>query len=192
MSEHVTNHSDGVDSSMPTDTEASAEPVDVEKLIAERAKWMHFAREHENKWRRLSKEFEAFKQAQMTEAERAVEAARAEGRQAAAQEYRELLTAAELEKLAVKSNVALPDSKFINLAALMNDDGPNGEAIEAFIATLPKNGFPQEVIGNAGNREGSGPVKPKQLTYADLQGMSYEEINRARMAGQLNDLLGIS
>ncbi len=36
----------------------------------------------------------------------------------------------------------------------------------------------------------SEPVKPRQLTRDDLAGMSYEDINAAREAGQLRDLLG--
>ncbi|MEU4510088.1 hypothetical protein AB0G05_11365 [Nonomuraea wenchangensis] len=36
-----------------------------------------------------------------------------------------------------------------------------------------------------------GPPPPRQLTRADLQAMTPEEINQARLDGQLNDLLGI-
>jgi hypothetical protein len=191
MGEQNTNPGNDTDT-QATDMGAGTDNVDVAELIKDRDKWKHFAREHETKWQTLSNELNTLKAATQTEAERAIEAARNEGRQAAASEYGGLLTAAELEKQAAKAGVSLPDPKFINLSALMSDGAPNGDAIAAFIGTLPKpasDGFPQEVLNNAGNREGN---KPRQLTQADLHNMTLEEINAARMAGQLNDLLGIS
>ncbi|GAA3473892.1 hypothetical protein [Nonomuraea roseola] len=173
--------------------DTGAETVDVAALTAERDKWLHFARQHEDKWKALSAELDAVKQSQMSDTDRAIEAAKAEARKATLSEVGGKLTVAELTARAAKAGVTLPDPKFINLAALMGGDGePDGDAIDGFIGTLPKPStapaFAQEVLNNAGNREAN---KPRQLTRADLQTMSYDEIEKARKAGQLNDLLGI-
>lgn len=173
------------------DTGAENDNIDVAKLIEERDKWKHFAREHENNWKSVSRELEKLRQASMTEAERAIEAAKAEARQATLAEVGAKLTASELAAEAARAGVTLPDPAFINMAALMNDGEPNQEAIKKFVSALPKankSDFDPDVLKNAGNREGN---KPRQLTRADLDRMSWEEIDAARRAGQLNDLLGI-
>lgn len=190
MSEQDLNPGNG--DGTATDTGTGTENVDVAELIAERDKWKHFSKQHENNWKKASGELDALKASTQTDAEKAIEAAKAEARAAALGEVGVRLATAELEKRAAKAGVTLPDSSFINMNALMNDGEPNGDAIDQFLGTLPKSGndgFPQEVLNNAGNREGN---KPRQLTQSDLHGMSNEEINKARMAGQLNDLLGIS
>jgi hypothetical protein len=176
----------------PKTTPPDTGTVDVAALTEDRDKWKHFARVHEDKWTALSAENEALKASQMSDAEKAIEAARAEGRALAAAEFGTQLTAAELSARAAKAGVSLPDTSFINLAAFTGDGGkPNGDAIDAFIGTLPAAGkppFSPDVLNNAGNRQAN---KPAQLTRSDLQRMSPEEVDAARKAGQLNDLLGI-
>lgn len=185
-----TNTGVGADGGKP-DTGAATDNVDVSELIAERDKWKHFAQKHENSWKSASKELEKLKQSQMTEAEKAIEAAKAEARQATLAELGAKLTASELAAEAAKAGVTLPDPTFINMAALMNDGEPNAEAIKRFVSALPKANAPAfdpDVLKTSGNHEAN---KPRQLTRADLQRMTNEEIDAARRAGQLNDLLGI-
>ncbi|MEQ4716081.1 hypothetical protein [Nonomuraea sp. B19D2] len=193
MPENDQNNGDQNVTTPPATDTGTGDNVDVAALIADRDKWKHFAREHENKWQTLSGELAQLKQSQMSEAEKAIEAAKAEARSATLAEVGGTLATAELEKRAAKAGVTLPDPSYINLAAFMGADGnPNGEAIDAFIGTLPKPStapeFDQSVLNNAGNREAN---KPQQLTRADLQRMTPEEIEEARLAGKLNDLLGI-
>ncbi|GAA2294037.1 hypothetical protein GCM10010149_47470 [Nonomuraea roseoviolacea subsp. roseoviolacea] len=178
-----------------TNTEVAdkgTEGVDVAALLAERDKWKTMARKHEAGFKDITKKYDQLSQAQMSETEKAIEAAKAEARKQALSEVGTRLTSAELTARAAKAGVTLPDVAYINLAALSGDDGePNGDAIESFLKTLPKSGksFDQDVFNKtSGNREAS---KPRQLTRADLQGMTPEAIQAARLAGQLNDLLGI-
>lgn len=148
--------------------------VDIEKLTAELEKWKHFARRNEENWKRAA-----------AEAKSAAE----EARQAALAEVAERLTIAEVTARAARHGVALPDSRFINVGALMSDGEPDAEAIDAFLGTLPKAAQKFDpLVLDTGSREAN---TPPQLTRADLANMSYEEIDQARREGRLNDLLGI-
>lgn len=180
------------DDTATTNPDTGTEDVDVAALLADRDKWKSMARKHEAGYKDITKKYDQLSQSQMSETEKAIEAAKAEARKATLSEVGAELTTAALTAQAAKAGVTLPDVAYINVAALSGEDGrPNGDAIDAFLKTLPKAGksFDQDVFTKtAGNREGN---KPRQLTRADLQGMAPEDVQAARLAGQLNDLLGI-
>ncbi|GAA0955621.1 hypothetical protein [Nonomuraea longicatena] len=193
MPENDTNTTPTDDTTANTTVaDTGTDGVDVAALVAERDKWRTMARKHEAGFKDITKKYDQLSQSQMSETEKAIEAAKADTRKATLAELGAKLTTAELTARAAKAGVALPDVSYINVAVLAGDDGePNGDAIDAFLRTLPKSGksFDQDVFHKtAGNREAN---KPPQLTRSDLQRMTNDEINVARLSGQLNDLLGI-
>lgn len=111
----------------------------IAELTAERDKWKAFSRQNEDKYKAASQERDRLKEAQMTEAEKALEQARAEGRNSALSELGTELAQAEMAAAAAKTGAQLPDTQYLNIGSFLGADGrPNKEAIEAFVSSLPK------------------------------------------------------
>lgn len=124
------------------------------------AYWRHQARKHEDRakaaptaeelaeLRAAAKERDELKHAQMTDTEKAIEAAKAEGRQAAAAEFGERLVAAEFTAAAAGRPVDL-DTLLSGLdrSRFLKDGEPDRDAITAFVDALapaaPAGGAPQ-------------------------------------------------
>lgn len=171
----------------PTETE----PVDVAALTAERDKWQALSKKHEKSWQTVSDELKTTRAASMSEAEKAIELAKEEGRKAAFSEVGNALVEAELKVQAAKAGRDLPDdfAEVLNLSKLSKDGKPDSDAIARVIKTLaPAKGdskFAQNLgIGQQGSSK-------SQLARSDLKGMSHDEINKARRDGRLNTLMGI-
>jgi hypothetical protein len=126
----------------------------------------------------------------MSDAEKQIESAKAEGRKTALAEIGNDLVKAELRVQAALKGVTLDDdfAEVLNLTKLADSNGkPNLTSIEKVIANLApsqSNKFNQNL--GIGQNPGSGA---KQLTQKDLQNMSYTEVNKARRDGQLNNLM---
>jgi hypothetical protein len=177
----------------PADPPAPPDPVDYE---AEAEKWKALARKHERgqldalgfkskdeieELRAAAKRLADLEEADKTEAQKAIDAAAAaEGR----------ATKAETELLriqvAIDKGVPLSDADL-----LTGSTREEMEKVAERLAGLIKPGDPPKPAGSAdGGPQGDPPSPVKQLTRADLKGMTATEIVAARKAGQLNDLTG--
>ncbi|MEU3825221.1 hypothetical protein AB0F36_07835 [Streptomyces sp. NPDC029080] len=161
----------------------------LESLQAEVDKWKSLSRTNEQRWKDASAERDQLKTAGMTDAEKAVEAAKAQARSAALAEYGTRLADAELRAQAAKAGVELPAAEFLNLSKFLGEDGSvNADLIGNFVSSLPKPvAAPEFEQGLGLGRQGGSGVQ--QLTRDDLSRMSPQEINAARKAGQLDALM---
>ncbi|MFE0151394.1 hypothetical protein ACFWY5_29905 [Nonomuraea sp. NPDC059007] len=159
---------------------------------AEVEKWKALSRKWEDRAKNSAKELDEIKRASLTDAERALEDAKAAAKAEALAEFGGKLAEAELRTQAARAGVELPDSisRFVNVSALLDDSGqPNAAAISEFVSTLAPvtPAFPNVGVGPQNNGGGGVP----QLTYDDIRRMSPYEIDKARVEGRLNALLGL-
>ncbi|MDH6705399.1 hypothetical protein P3T27_002109 [Kitasatospora sp. MAA19] len=117
----------------PTD-KLAADDAD---LAAQVEKWKALSRQNESRWKETSRELDQLKQGQMTEHEKALEAARAEGRQASATEFGRSLIKAEIQLQASAAGVSVqPD--FLDFTLFAAEDGTaDPEKVKAYINGLP-------------------------------------------------------
>jgi hypothetical protein len=134
-------------------------------------KWKNLSRQNEKKWEEASAERDQLKQSSMTDAEKAIEAARTEGRNSALSEVGTDLVTAEMALQAATAGVTLPPAEYLNVSKFLGEDGrPNKEAVKSFVETLPKakEEFPN--LQGAGKQTGGAPeittMDPNEL--ADL------------------------
>lgn len=160
---------------------------------SEAEKWKALARKHENANASSLKELEQLRTAQMTESEKAIAEAEKRGRDSALAAMRTEVAEARL-RAAAAGKVADVDAlvDFVDLGKFVTDDGVDSSAIEAAVERFTKVLPPaqQPKFGNAdlgpqGNR-------PRQLTKDDLRTMNPDQIEDARLKGQLDSLLGIT
>jgi hypothetical protein len=172
---------------------------DAKDWQAEADKWKALARKHEGHAKAnagAAKELDELKASQMNEVEKAVKEAEDRGRQAGKSESGQRIAAAEI-KAALKGIVADPASivEDLNLARYVTDDGDvDAEAIEALKAKFeglapPKGGKPGSADGGARGKGSGNGEGPAQLSRADLKGMTPKQINEAKKAGRLRDVL---
>ncbi|MEV5875741.1 hypothetical protein AB0L75_16200 [Streptomyces sp. NPDC052101] len=144
-----------VEASPPTETPTDVGPT------AELEKWKRISRENEKRWKQASKELEGFRQAQMTDQEKAIEAARADARQAAMAEVGPSLVEAEIRVQASAAGVTVP-TDFLDLKQFVAEDGrADRERVTELIASLnkpqPKPEFPQ-LMGTGHHRSGGNDI----------------------------------
>lgn len=160
---------------------------------AEAEKWKALSRKHENANATTLRELEQLRQAQMTDSERAIAEAEERGRQAARAETRTELAEARL-RVAAAGKVADVDAlvELVDLGRFVTEDGVDTSAIETaverFIKALPTPTPPKfgsVELGPQGDR-------PRQLTRDEIRSMNPQQIEEARLKGQLDSLLGIT
>ncbi|MGK5626993.1 hypothetical protein [Streptomyces sp. URMC 123] len=173
-----------------TETVAAGEGrPDVAALQAEIDKWKSLSRKNEDRFKQASTELEGFRQSQMTDVEKAIEAAKVEARAAALSEVGAKLVNAELRAASSAAGAALPGAEYLNLSSFMGEDGnPDSARIEAFVSSLPKSDSGASYAQNIGLGRQGGPAAG-QLTREDLSRMSPREINEARAAGKCDALM---
>ena len=176
------------DPTTPQIPATSAEPTpDVAALQAEIDKWKAHSRKNEDRFKSTSVELETLRQSQMSDNEKAIEAAKAEGRNAALAEVGTRLVDAELRAQAAAAGVDLPSAEYLNMSRFLGADGSvDADAVRAFITSTPK-AAPAFKQGIGLGRQGAPGAN--QLTRADLSRMTPSEINAARRAGHLDALL---
>jgi hypothetical protein len=187
MSDDNQSTSTGTEAGQSNDTSQQQTPT-LDSLQAEVDKWKSLSRTNEQRWKDASAERDTFKQQTMTDTEKALEAARAEGRNSALSEVGTRLAEAELRALAANSGVDLPPADYLNMSRFVSDGQVNADALSEFVSSLPKResspAFRQDIgLG----RQGSPGAN--QLTRADLSNMTPAEINKARLDGRLDALL---
>ncbi|WP_063886226.1 MULTISPECIES: hypothetical protein [unclassified Streptomyces] len=103
------------------------------------SKWQAMSRKNEKNFETVSKERDDLKASQMTDAEKALEAARTEGRTSALSEVGMDLVNAEMAIQAATAGVKLPDTQYLNMTGFLGEDGrPNKDAVKTFVESLPK------------------------------------------------------
>jgi hypothetical protein len=172
-----------------TGNETPPETPDVASLQAEVDKWKALSRKNEDRFKATSAELEQVRQASLTDAEKALEAAKAEGRNSALAEVGIRIADAELRAKAASAGVELPSAEFLNMSRFVGSDGSvDSEAVAAFVSSLPQPAagpaFRQDIgLGRQGGQA------PGQLTRDDLSRMTPSEIQAARKSGKLDALL---
>lgn len=142
-------------------------------------KWKHFSRKHEDELNQLKK-------ANMTEAERAIEDAKAQARAEVAAEFEKERLQLKLEAAAASAGVPKEVLNLVDPSKLVVD----GEVQMELLSSLAAPKTPQftksasDLGIGAQTTSGAG-----QLTRADLARMTPAEINKAREEGKLNDLM---
>lgn len=130
----------------------------IAELTADRDKWKSLSRSNEDKWKSASEERDKLKEAQMTDQEKALEAARAEGRNSALSEVGLDLVNAEMAIQAATVGVTLPSAEYLNVSKFLGEDGrPNKEAVKSFVESLPKAKEEKEIfpdLQGAGKQSG--------------------------------------
>lgn len=143
----------------------------IAELTADRDKWKALSRQNEDNWKAASKERDDLKAAQMTDAEKAIEAAKLEARNAALSEVGSDLVKAELAVQAATAKVALPDLRYVDVKQFLGEDGrPSTDAVKTFVESLPKAASEFPELQGAGKQTGGAPeittMDPNEL--ADL------------------------
>ncbi|MFF1636009.1 hypothetical protein [Leifsonia sp. NPDC058248] len=164
----------------------------VESLMADVERWKTLSRQNEKNYNETRTELASLKEASMSDAEKAIEAARTEARNAALSEVGTRLVDAELRVQAATAGVTLPKPEFLNTSAFLGADGAvNTEAITAFVSSLPQpSNAPEFAQGIGLGRQGdSGSYAAGQIDRDALSRMSPQEIAAARKAGKLDALM---
>jgi len=188
---------DAEDTDQTTDDQTDDSGTDEKDWKAEAEKWQALSKKNEGRAKAnatAAKELEKLKASQMSDTDKAVAEAEARGRKAAGAEGSQRLAAAEI-KAALTGVVPDPAAivEDLNLARYVTDDGEvDGDAVvklkAKFEGLAPKKPVKAGSTGSAeGGTRGSGD--PEQLTRADLKGMSPKQINEAKKAGRLRDVL---
>lgn len=174
----------------PPETEPTG--TDGKDWQAEAEKWKALARKHEGSAKsnaEAAKRLAEIEESQKTDLEKAVGEAEQRGRQAAKLESAQERAAAKIE--AALTGVVEDPAAFIddlNLAKFVTADGDvDAEAVAALRAKYEPLASKKRPNLGQGNR-GSDPVA--QLTAADLEHMTPEQIVKAREEGRLDNLLG--
>jgi hypothetical protein len=173
-----------------TTEESEAGETPSPDLAAEVAKWKALSRTNEARWKDASRELDQLRQAQMSEADRALEQARNETRTATLAEVGGRLAAAELRAHAATAGVELPPADYLNLGAFIGEDGsPNADAIASFVTSLPKPATEPEFPQGIGLGRQGGTSNPHQLTREEYLRLSREDRIKARKDGRIEALM---
>lgn len=194
------------------DDEGGNADDDVDALKADRDKWKSQSRKHETRAKanaKAAKELEELRSKNLPPDEAAVREAEERGRTAARAEHAQALAGARIEA-ALTGIVDDPADlvEELNLAKYVDDDGEvDTDAIEelkekwsARMGTKKTEDEDDDEPGDKpkrkadlkqGKRGKNGSGTPEQLTRDWLSGKTPEQIEAARLAGQLNDVLGI-
>jgi hypothetical protein len=163
------NNGQGQESKAPATLEEALALLEEERNNS--TKWKSLSRQNEKKWEDASGELTKLREAQMTEAEKAIETARAEGRTSALSEVGTDLVTAEMALQAATAGVSLPPAEYLNVSKFLGEDGrPNKEAVKSFVESLPKSKEEFPSLQGAGKQSGGAPevttMDPNEL--ADL------------------------
>lgn len=190
MSEQTENNPAPAQEAPKNDPAPNTDTVDWQ---AEAEKWKGFARKHEDNWKSVSKERDELKASTMTDAEKAIEQAKAEARTQTFAEVNKRIGAAELKAAAATAGASLPESvlSLMDTSPIVNADGStNTDLINQILSGLTPNQQPPAFSQNVGVGPQNSAGIAGQLTRDDLSRMTPAEIVKARKEGRLNHFLG--
>lgn len=157
----------------PTDTPTAPATLEeamalLETVTQSEARWKAMSKKNEDNFKAASKERDDLKASSMTDAEKALEQARTEGRNSALSEVGTDLVNAEMAIQAVAAGVTLPPAEYLNVSKFLGDDGrPNKDAVKSFVESLPKAKAEFAPLQGAGKQTGGAPeinsMDPKEL-----------------------------
>lgn len=198
-----------VDVEMTDDVEETTVEIEaadvVDEEVAEpvadpfKAKWEGQRKVNRDLERKLKEATEALSAKDKAPEEQALDAARREAREEVLSAANARLVRAELkaELIGKVSNPAaalrLIDASEIEVSGDGDVDSSSvASAVAALLAEVPELAVKSARFqGGADQGAKNKPAEPGQLTQADLQKLSPEQINEARRTGRLNTLLGI-
>lgn len=171
---------------------------------AEASKWKEMARKHESankvppsrlaQLRAAEKELETIRESQLSETEKAVKEAEARGAATAASQFGQKIAAAEL-KAALAGLIPDPAGVIedLNLAKFVTDTGDvDADAVaalrEKYALLAPAKNAPAPNL----HQGRQGPPVQGQLSRADLERMTPDEITAAMAQGRLDEIRGIT
>lgn len=165
----------------------------VEYWKAKTEEWKGYSRKHEDGKKEALSELDRIKASQMTDSEKAIEAAKAAARSEALSEVRGQLGEAALKTAAATSGVALPEAlgNLIDASKFVNEDGsPNVELINSVVSSFSPNTPPPPAFSQAvGVGPQSSVAQPGQVTREQLSQMTPAQIVKAKNDGLLNHLM---
>lgn len=166
--------------------------AEAEKYKADAEKWKAMSRKNEDSYKNASSELDVFKQSNLTESEKALADAKAEGRNAALAELMHERAQDKLEVAAATAGVDVSDLvEDLNMNRFISDNNVDADAINSFVQKIAeKPGRKAVDKGKPASQLGVGPqgVVPAQLTQSDLSKMSPKQIVEAEKAGRLENL----
>ncbi|CCB74390.1 MULTISPECIES: hypothetical protein [Streptomycetaceae] len=185
----MTDTNDNTSSSSAEQSAPGEQAPTIETLQAEVEKWKSLSRKNEDRFKATSAELDQVRQASMTDAEKAIEAARAEARNATLAEVGTRLAEAELRAHAATAGVELPPAEFLNLSRLVGSDGSvDSDALTKLIASLPKRSNKPVYRQDLGLGRQGDPTAG-QLTREEVSRMTGPQIMAARKEGKLDALM---
>lgn len=173
------------------DASTQAAPPEDRDWKADAEKWKALSRKNESAAHDALRELEKLRAERMTDTEKAIAEAEQRGQQAAAAKYQTKLAEASF-KAAATGKVADVDAllDLVDVSKFVTPEGVDDDAISAAVERFAKAApSPAKKFGSPD----AGPKgdQPQQLSEADLQRMSPEEIVAARQKGQFDELLGL-
>lgn len=144
----------------PDTTNAPETQDDQTKAVAdweeEATKWKRFSRQNEDAKKALEKRLADLEAVTMSDAEKAIASAKAEGRKETLSEVGVRLAKAELRVAAADAGVSIPQSldAYVDFSRMLDDEGnPNNEAITDFVSSLK----PKKAANEYSQKLGIGP-----------------------------------
>ncbi|MDY7102127.1 MAG: hypothetical protein S0880_13150 [Actinomycetota bacterium] len=178
---------------------STADGGNVDGLKSALAKERQAARDERKARKALEDELAELRQANMSDAEKAVADARREGETAATERYRDRLVRTEVRAAAAGRLADPADAiNLLDLAAFeVNDDGSlDTDAIAAAVDELLTSkpylaaSTPARQPAGSADQGMRGSSAVRQLTREDLIGMPPEAVEKAEADGQLDQILG--
>lgn len=171
----------------------------LDTMKAERNKARQEAKDAKAAIQKMQADLEILKNGGETPEQKATREQRESAETAATAKANERILKAELKAAAAgKLNDPQDAIRFLDLSEFeVNSDGDiDSNALSTAIADLIKEkpylaAATARFQGGADGGPKGNPTGPKQLSRSDLAGMEPEQVETARKAGQLNDLLGI-
>jgi hypothetical protein len=158
---------------------------------AEAEKWKHWARTHEANWKKASEDLNTLNKANMTDAERALDEAREQGRQEVRTSNLTERAQLKLETAAARAGVDLtPVSALLDTSKFIANGDVNEAAINEFV-TGYASGQPKapKFAQNLGIGPQSSSRSPGQLTRDEFARLSPRERVQARKDGRADALM---
>jgi hypothetical protein len=185
-----------VSDTLETPPPSEPAPVDTD-WQAEANKWKAAARKHEDRAKanfQAAKELETLKESQLSDTDKAVKEAEARGQAAAIAQFGQKIAAAEL-KAALAGLIPDPAGVIedLNLAKFVTDTGDvDVEAVaalrEKYALLAPAKNAPAPNL----HQGRQGPPVQGQITRAELERMTPDEITAAMAQGRLDEIRGIT
>ena len=185
-----------VSDTLETPPPSEPAPVDTD-WQAEVNKWKAAARKHEDRAKanfQAAKELETLKESQLSDTDKAVKEAEARGQAAAIAQFGQKIAAAEL-KAALAGLIPDPAGVIVdlNLAKFVTDTGDvDADAVaalrEKYALLAPAKNAPAPNL----HQGRQGPPVQGQITRAELERMTPDEITAAMAQGRLDEIRGIT